>query len=84
MLVRKVIKAKILDETNKGKLEALEREYANFQKALRGEDAKLYSATKQQAGRLLRKIRKQNGGKIKQKEYPLILRNDVYGITISR
>ena len=80
MLVRKVIKAKILDEMNKGKLEALEREYADFQKALRGEDAKLYSATKQQAGRLLRKIRKQNGGKIKQREYPLILRNDVYRI----
>jgi hypothetical protein len=38
MLVRKVIKAKILDETNKEKLEALEREYANFQKALRGDD----------------------------------------------
>ncbi len=80
MLVRKVIKAKILDETHKGKLEALEGEYANFQKALRGEDAELYSATKQQAERLLRKIRKQNGGKIKQKEYPLILRNDVYMI----
>lgn len=83
MLVRKVIKAKILDETNKGKLEALEREYANFQEALRGEDVKLYSATKQQAERLLRKIRKQNGGKIKQKEYPLILRNDVYNVWIT-
>ena len=80
MLVRKVIKAKIMDETNSGKLKALEREYVNFQKALRGEDAELYSATKQQAERLLRKIRKQNGGKIKQKEYPLILRNDVYKI----
>jgi len=30
MLVRKVIKAKILDETNKGKLEALERERENM------------------------------------------------------
>ena len=80
MLVRKVIKAKILDETNKGKLEALEREYNNFQKALRGDDVRLYSATKQQAERLLKKIRKQNGGKIKQKEYPLILRNDVYKV----
>jgi len=80
MLVRKVIKAKIPDETNKCKLEALEREYISFQKALRGEDVKLYSATKQQAERLLRKIRKQNGGKIKQKEYPLILRNDVYRV----
>jgi len=80
MLVRKVIKAKIMNETNTGKLEALEREYTNFQRALRGEEVKLYSATKQQAERLLRKIRKQNGGKIKQKEYPLILRNDVYDV----
>jgi len=82
-LVRKVIKAKIIDETNKGKLESLEREYTNFQKALRGEDVKLYSATKQQAERLLRKIRKQNGGKLKQKEYPLILRRDVYNVWIT-
>jgi len=80
MLARKVIKAKILDETNKGKLEALEREYINFQRVLRGGDAKLYSATRQQAERLLMKIKKQNGGKIKQKEYPLILRNGIYGI----
>ena len=83
MLVRKVIKAKIIDEANTGKLEALEREYANFQKALRRENTKLYSATKQQAERLLRKIRKQNGGKIKQKEYPLILRRDVYDVWIT-
>ena len=83
MLVRKVIKAKIIDETNTGKLEALEREYTNFQKALRGEDVKLYSATRQQAKRLLRKIKKQNGGKLKQKEYPLILRNDVYIVWIT-
>jgi len=61
----------------------LEREYANFQKALRGEDVKLYSATKQQAERLLKKIEKQNGGKLKQKEYPLILRNDVYDVRIT-
>jgi len=83
MLIRKVIKAKIIDEANTGKLEALEREYANFQKALRRENTKLYSATKQQAERLLRKIRKQNGGKIKQKEYPLILRRDVYDVWIT-
>jgi putative transposase len=81
--IYKVIKAKILDETNNGKLKALEREYRNFQKALRGEDAKLYSATKQQAERLLRKIKKQNGGKLKQKEYPLILRRDVYNVWIT-
>jgi len=83
MLVRKVIKAKIMDEANNGKLEALKREYANFQKALRGEDVSLYSATRQQAERFLRKLRKQNGGKIKQKEYPLILRRDVYDIWIT-
>jgi len=83
MLVRKVIKAKIMDETNNKKLEALEREYTKFQKALRGKEVKLYSATKQQAERLLRKIRKQNGGKLKQKEYSLILRNDVYNVWIT-
>jgi len=83
MLVRKVIKAKIMDEANNRKLEALGKEYANFQKALRGEDAKLYSATKQQAEKLLRKIRKQNGGELKQKDYPLILRNDVYNVWIT-
>ncbi|MCD6263073.1 transposase [Candidatus Bathyarchaeota archaeon] len=83
MLIRKVIKAKIMDEANSRKLEALGKEYANFQKALRGEDAKLYSATKQQAERLLRKIRKQNGGKLKRKGYPLILRNDIYNVWIT-
>ena len=83
MLVRKVVKAKIIDETNNGKLAILEREYTNFQKVLRGEDVKLYSATKQQAERLLRKIKKQNGGKLKRKEYPLILRNDVYDIWLT-
>jgi len=82
MLVRKVIKAKIVDEANSGKLKALEREYSNFQRALRGEDVKLYSATRQQAERLLRKIRKQRG-KLKQKEYPLVLRNDVYDVQIT-
>jgi len=82
MLVRKVIKAKIMDEANSRKLKALEREYNNFQRALKGENVELYSATKQQAERLLRKIRKQNG-KLKQKEYPLILRNDVYDVRIT-
>jgi len=31
MLVRKIIKAKIMDEANNRKLEALEKEYTNFQ-----------------------------------------------------
>ncbi|MDK2876430.1 MAG: putative transposase [Archaeoglobaceae archaeon] len=83
MLVRKTIKAKILEDTNKGKMQLLEKEYTNFQKFLREEKAELYSATKQQAERLLRKIKKQNGGKIKQKEYPIILRNDVYDVQIT-
>ena len=83
MLVRKTIKAKILEETNKNKLELLEKEYINFQKALKGEKLELYSATKQQAQRFLNKLKKQNGGTLKQKEYPLILRNDVYNVWIT-
>jgi len=83
MLVRKVIRVRIMYETNKGKLEALEREYNDFQRALRGEDVELYSATRQQAERLLKKIRRQNGGRLKQKEYPLILRRDVYDVWIT-
>jgi len=83
MLVKKTIKAKILEETNKNKLELLEKEYTNFQKALKGEKFELYSATKQQAQRFLNKLKKQNGGTLKQKEYPLILRNDVYNVWIT-
>ena len=82
MLVRKVIKAKVLDKTNKGKLKILEREYNNFQRYLRGEEVQLYSATKQTADRFLWKIRKR-GGKIKDKEYPLMIRNDTYNIQIT-
>lgn len=46
--VRKVITAKIMDAANKRKLDALKKEYTNFQKALSGEnvDIKLYSATR--------------------------------------
>jgi hypothetical protein len=64
MLVRKTIKAKII-EVNRSKLDVLGREYTNFQRALRGEDVKLYSATKQQVEKLLRKIKKTEWRKVK-------------------
>jgi putative transposase len=72
---RKTIRAKIL-ELRKGKEELLKREYENFQRYLRGDKSVLlYSATRQQAERLLRRLK----GKLKpNKEYPMILRRDVY------
>ncbi len=72
---RKTIKAKIL-ELRKGKEELLRREYENWQRYLRGDkSARLYSATKQQADRLLKRLK----GRLKaNKEYPMILRRDVY------
>jgi putative transposase len=74
MKVRKTIKAKIL-ELRKGKEELLRKEYENFQRYLHGDrSVSLYSATKQQAERLLKRIGKPKEGK----EYPLILRKDVY------
>jgi len=74
MLAKKTIKAKIL-ELRKDKEELLKREYENFQRYLHGDKSvPLYSATKQQAERLLRRIKKPKKGK----EYPLILRRDVY------
>jgi putative transposase len=75
MKAKKTIKAKIL-ELRKGKEELLRREYENFQRYLRGDrSVPLYSVTKQQAERLLRRLE----GKLKpNKEYPMILRRDVY------
>lgn len=74
MKAKKTIKAKIL-ELRKGKEELLKREYENWQRYLKGDrSAQLYSATRQQAERLLRRLK----GKLKPKEYPLILRRDVY------
>jgi len=74
MLAKKTVKAKIL-ELRKGKRELLSREYENWQCYLQGnKSAPLYSATRQQADRLLRRIGKPKEGK----EYPLILRRDVY------
>jgi putative transposase len=81
MLAKKTIKAKIL-ELREGKKQFLKEEFQNFQKYLKGDkNVKLYSATKQQADRFFRRLRKQNGGKTDEtKEYPLILRNDVYDV----
>jgi putative transposase len=75
MKVKKTIKAKIL-ELRKGKEELLRQEYENFQRYLHGDKSvPLYSATRQQAERLLRRLK----GKLKlNKEYPMILRRDVY------
>lgn len=75
MKAKKTIKAKIL-ELRKRKEELLRCEYENWQRYLRGgKNVPLYSATRQQADRLLRKLK----GKLKpNKEYPLILRRDVY------
>jgi putative transposase len=74
MKAKKTIKAKIL-ELRKGKEELLRREYENFQRYVHGDKSvPLYSATRQQAERLLKRIGKPKEGK----EYPLILRRDVY------
>jgi len=75
MKAKKTIKAKIL-ELRKGKEELLRREYENFQRYFHGDKTvPLYSATRQQADRLLRRL----NGKLKpNKEYPMILRRDVY------
>lgn len=71
MTIQKIVKAKIINPTNR-KIDILEREYNNFQESLHGNIMPLYSATQQQAERLLDKIKKP-----KHKHYPLILRKDV-------
>jgi putative transposase len=70
----KTIKAKIISPTRK-KERLLEREYQGFQDILQGKDASIYSATKQQAQRLRRRIKK-----LKHKHYPLIIRRDTFKI----
>jgi len=74
MMAQRTVKAKIFGLT-RVKEALLREEYDNFQACLRF-DAPLYSATKQQAQRLLRKLK----GKPKLKEYPMILRRDVFNI----
>jgi len=73
MMVQKTIRAKIIAPT-KSKAEKIEREYRHFQLALSGGDMPLYSATKQQAQRLLKRV------KGKMREQPLVIRNDVFKI----
>ena len=73
--LRRTIHAKLVLD-RRGKREAIKREYENWQRQLRGDDARLYSATEQQANRFKQRIRKQNEHGIKTKEYPLILRRD--------
>ena len=53
----------------------LAREYDAFQTAVQGDDADLYSATKQQAS----KVRKQKNPR-RDTEQPVVLRNDVLGV----
>ncbi len=75
MKLQKTVKAKIFGLT-KTKEAMLREEFDNFQAVMNGVEAPLYSATKQQAHRLLRKMKR----KPKQKQYPLILRRDVFNI----
>ena len=81
MLAKKTIRVKIL-ELREMKRQLLEEEYQNYQKYLRGDkNVKLYSATKQQAERFLRRLKTQNGAKIdEEKDYPLIFRKDAYDV----
>ncbi|MBO3797290.1 MAG: transposase [Candidatus Brockarchaeota archaeon] len=80
IIARKTIKGKILELSEKER-DLLEREYENFQRYLRGEKSvPLYSATQQVADRFLKRL----NGKLKEKEYPLMLRNDKYRIDIKQ
>jgi IS605 OrfB family transposase len=66
------IKAKVTDDS-RHKLEALGREYHAFQAYLHADKTvNLYSATRQQADRLLARIKRPKKGR----QYPLILRRD--------
>jgi putative transposase len=70
--MRLTVQAGIVGLTRRKK-ELLDREYANLQRFLSGDKAvPLYSANKQQALRYYRKV--------KQKEYPLSLRNDLINL----
>ncbi|MBI0583582.1 MAG: transposase [Methanomassiliicoccus sp.] len=73
MFVQKTIKAKIFGlTTTKGAI--LQQEYDCWQSCIRGNaEVPLYSATKQQAGRLLRSLGRRFD---RTKMYPMVLRND--------
>lgn len=77
MQIQKTIRAKITNLTNI-KREKLEREYNNFQLWMDGLDFltdELYSATKQHAERLSRKLKYS-----KEKQHPLVIRRDCFRI----
>lgn len=57
------------------KSDLLAREYDAFQTAVQGDDADLYSATKQQAS----KVRKQKNPR-RDTEQPVVIRNDVLDV----
>lgn len=71
MVTKKTIKTK-LSYLTRIKESLIQKEFDNFQLALHGQVHELYSATSQQADRLLRKLK----GKVKDKYYPMILRLD--------
>ncbi|MBU0532321.1 transposase [Candidatus Micrarchaeota archaeon] len=71
--MRSVVQCGIVALTNI-KQDALDTEYDNLQKVLKGEDAPLYSANKQQAFRFYKRK--------KLREYPLSIRNDLLKIEI--
>lgn len=74
------IKAKVTDDS-KSKLEQLNGEYGRFQAYVQGnKQVDLYSATKQQADRLLTRMSKHGGKMNPKKQYPLILRRDLIDV----
>jgi putative transposase len=75
--LQRTIHAKLVLD-RKGKRDAIAHEYWAWQRQLQGlGEEELYSATKQQADRFRRRIKKQNHrGPNKSLEYPMILRRD--------
>ena len=80
-MTKLTIKAKITDDS-KTKLSLIESEYNNYQTYLQSkcnQIINLYSATKQQAQRVLKRI--QSRGELNpKKQYPLVLRRDLIDI----
>jgi putative transposase len=64
-----------LHSLTKRKARLVEREYAAFQDAVAGDDANLYSATSQQAGKV-----RSNKNPREETEQPVVLRNDCISI----
>ena len=79
-MTKLTVKAKITDDS-KTKLSLIESEYWNYQTYLQSgcknaEGINLYSATKQQAERVLKRIKEPKP----KKQYPLVLRRDLVDI----